>query len=85
MPWLADIRMLYYRIDVLRLFGFTSGDLGNFDSFMNVCRSIQNERKSPEDILAFRLSGHSEVILIHDLAPWIWGMGGHLLSTNMEI
>jgi len=84
MPWLADIRMLYYRIDVLRLFGFTSSDLGDCDSFRNVCLSIQKERRSPEDILAFRLSGHSEVILIHDLAPWIWGMGGHLLSTNME-
>ncbi len=84
MPWMADIRMLYYRIDVLRLFGFSSRDLETFDAFKQVCLSIQKKRKSPEDILAFRLSGHSEVILIHDLAPWIWGMGGRLLSEDMK-
>ena len=84
MPWMADIRMLYYRIDILRLFGFSSKDLENLDSFRNVCLTIQNNRKSPDDIMSFRLSGHSEVILIHDLAPWIWSMGGHLLAANMQ-
>ncbi|MBN1521106.1 MAG: extracellular solute-binding protein [Candidatus Aureabacteria bacterium] len=84
MPWMADIRMLYYRIDILRLYGFSSRDLEDFDSFRNVCLVIQSKRKSPDDIMAFRLSGHSEVVLIHDLAPWIWGMGGHLLSANLK-
>ena len=59
LPWMADIRMMYYRIDVLRLFGFNSSDLDNFDSFSNVCRVIQGERKSSEDILSFRLSGNA--------------------------
>ena len=84
MPWLADIRMLYYRIDVLRLFGFSSKDLKTFDSFKKVCLSIQKNRKSPEDIMPFRLSGHSETVLIHDLAPWIWGMGGDFLSFDTK-
>jgi multiple sugar transport system substrate-binding protein len=83
-PWMADIRMLYYRIDVLRLFGFTSQDLDTCDSFKNVCLSIQSKRKSAEDIMAFRLSGHSEGVMIHDLAPWITNMGGHLLAPNMK-
>ncbi|MCK5708379.1 MAG: extracellular solute-binding protein [Candidatus Aureabacteria bacterium] len=83
-PWLADIRMLYYRIDVLRLFGFSSRDLATTDSFKEVCIKIQKNRKSEEDISAFRVSGHSETVLIHDLAPWIWGNGGTFLTSNLK-
>ncbi|MCP4650176.1 MAG: extracellular solute-binding protein [PVC group bacterium] len=83
MPWLADIRMLYYRSDILKSFGFEPKDLKTFDLFKNVCLTIQNKRKSIQDKFPFRLSGHSEVILIHDLAPWIWGMGGDFLSPDL--
>jgi multiple sugar transport system substrate-binding protein len=83
-PWIADIRMLFYRIDILRMFGFSSKDLETFDSFKKVCLEIQKKRKTEEDVWAYRLSGSSELVQIHDLAPWIWSMGGDFLTEDFK-
>ncbi|MBN2190149.1 MAG: extracellular solute-binding protein [Candidatus Aureabacteria bacterium] len=83
-PWFSDIRLLYFRKDVLKKFGFGVADIGDFESFRNVCMTIQNSRKSDDDIMAYKLSGHPETIFIHDIAPWLWGMGGNFLSSDLR-
>ncbi|MCK4906386.1 MAG: extracellular solute-binding protein [Spirochaetes bacterium] len=84
MPWLADIRMLYYREDLLKKHNYSKNDLQDIESFKKVCMSIQKSRKSDKDPMAYRLSGSTETVLIHDLAPWIWGMGGTFLSHDKK-
>ncbi|MDD5645415.1 MAG: extracellular solute-binding protein [bacterium] len=83
-PWFSDIRLLYFRKDILKKFGFGINDIDDFESFRTVCTAIQNGRKSDDDIMAYRLSGHPETIFIHDIAPWLWGMGGNFLSPDLR-
>jgi multiple sugar transport system substrate-binding protein len=81
-PWFTDIRVLYYRKDILREINMDANSLEDWDSFLIVCREINELRKKGRRIYPLRLSGQMAGILIHDLAQWIWSSGGDFLSVD---
>ncbi len=81
LPWFVDIRAIYYREDIFQKLGIPSQDLDNWISFENVCKKIKNfKEKEPIGVLA--VSGQQEALLLHNIAPWIWGAGGDFLTPD---
>ena len=81
LPWFLDARVLYYRQDILSELGLTPEDLGTWKGFREACERLHNS-KLGKRYFALPLPGQKEGILIHDLAPWIWGAGGNFLSSD---
>jgi len=81
LPWFLDARVLYYRHDLLQELGMHPEDLSNWKGFREACERLQNSRLGKK-YFALPLPGQKEGVLIHDLAPWIWGAGGNFLSTD---
>lgn len=81
LPWFLDARVLYYRNDILEELAISPEDLGTWKGFREACERLQNS-KLGKRFFALPLQGQKEGILIHDLAPWIWGSGGNFLSSD---
>ena len=81
LPWFLDARVLYYRQDILTELGISAEDLGTWKGFREACERLHNS-KLGKKYFALPLPGQKEGILIHDLAPWIWGAGGNFLSSD---
>ncbi|MFA5976524.1 MAG: extracellular solute-binding protein [Elusimicrobiota bacterium] len=81
LPWFLDARVLYYRNDILHKLGLRPEDIGTWKGFREACERLHNS-KLGKRYFALPLAGQKEAILIHDLAPWIWGAGGSFLSSD---
>jgi multiple sugar transport system substrate-binding protein len=81
LPWFLDARVLYYRQDLLSQLGLTPDDIGTWKGFREACERLHNSALGKK-YFAMPLPGQREGILIHDLAPWIWGAGGNFLSSD---
>lgn len=81
MPWFLDARVLYYRRDILNELGMQPEEIGTWKGFREACERLHNS-KLGKRYFALPLPGQKEGILIHDIAPWIWGAGGSFLSTD---
>ncbi len=81
LPWFLDARVLYYRQDILSKLNLTAEDLGTWKGFREACERLHNS-KLGKTYFGLPLPGQKEGILIHDLAPWIWGAGGNFLSSD---
>ena len=84
LPWFLDTRVLYYRQDVLSELGLSAEDIGTWKGFREACERLHNS-KLAKKFYALPLAGQKEGILIHDLAPWIWGAGGNFLSSDRHV
>ena len=73
--------MLYYRNDLLHELGVDPDDIGTWKGFRDACERLHNSHLGKK-YFALPLPGQREGILIHDLAPWIWGAGGNFLSSD---
>jgi multiple sugar transport system substrate-binding protein len=83
-PWFTDTRVLYYRRDILRQLEMTADDIGTWKGLRAACERLRDHSKLGKQFLGLPLPGQREGILIHDLAPWIWGSGGTFLSTDRQ-
>jgi len=81
LPWFLDARVLYYRNDLLEQLEVSPDSLGTWKGFREACERLHNSELGKK-IFAMPLAGQREGILIHDLAPWIWGAGGNFLSSD---
>lgn len=81
LPWFLDARVLYYRRDVLDALAASPEDLSTWKGFREICERLHNS-KLGKKFYPLPLPGQKEGILIHDLAPWIWGAGGNFLSSD---
>jgi len=84
LPWFMDARVLYYREDILRELELTAENLITWKGFRDACERVHNS-KLGKRYFPMPLPGQKEGILIHDLAPWIWGAGGNFLSSDRHI
>ncbi len=77
-PWFSDVRVLYYRTDVMKQLGVQVNDFNHWQGFKQVLGLVKRRLKGQIDPMS--LSGQSENILIHDLLPWIWGSHAELVD-----
>jgi len=81
-PWFADVRTLYYREDIFKQLGLTPVDLETWDSFLEVCRRVNGFKYKGRIMNALGVSGQKEPLLVHNIAPWIWGAGGDFILPD---
>ena len=72
LPWFSDIRVLYYRKDILEKIGMDKDEIKSIEGFIEACERIE---KNVKNIYPFAISGQKEEILIHDLFPWLYTGG----------
>jgi multiple sugar transport system substrate-binding protein len=82
LPWFTDARVLYYRRDLLNDLKLTPDDISTWSGLREACQRLKEHPKLGKRFYALPLPGQREGILIHDLAPWIWGAGGTFLSSD---
>jgi len=82
LPWFTDARVLYYRRDLLRQLEITPEDIATWQGLREACRRLRDHPKLGKRYFALPLSGQREGILVHDLAPWVWGAGGSFISAD---
>lgn len=84
-PWFLDIRVLYFRHDLLKKIKKEPADLDTWEGFREVCTALKKLSKKKSTLYPLRLSGQKAGILVHDIAPWIWGAGGDFLSSDRKV
>jgi multiple sugar transport system substrate-binding protein len=84
LPWFTDTRVLYYRRDLLNQLGLKPEDVGTWSGLREACERLRDHPKLGKNYFGLALPGQREGILIHDLAPWVWGAGGTFLSADRQ-
>ncbi|MFH1238810.1 MAG: extracellular solute-binding protein [bacterium] len=82
LPWYIDVRTMYYRADLFRELEVSPEDLDNWTSFEKTCEKIKSLKKNYRDIGILGVSGQTDALLLHNVAPWIWGAGGDFLTPD---
>ncbi|MFH1783568.1 MAG: extracellular solute-binding protein [bacterium] len=82
LPWVVDIRALYYRQDIFKKFSIDPRNLDTWQSFAKTCRDFKSLLEEDESIGVLGVSGQQDAILLHNVAPWIWGAGGDFISPD---
>ncbi|HUL12252.1 MAG TPA: extracellular solute-binding protein, partial [Methylococcaceae bacterium] len=78
-PWLADVRILFYRRDILKQAGID--EQVAFQTPEVLEHTLAQLRASGADIPWVVPTQHSWRT-VHNAASWVWGAGGHLLSAD---
>ena len=81
-PWFSDIRVLYYRKDILNKLRIDPSQLSHWNNLYRVVNII--DEKMHKKIHPMTLSGQSEVIQMHDLAPWIWSSQADFIDLDFR-
>jgi multiple sugar transport system substrate-binding protein len=81
-PWLADVRVLFYRRDILKRAGID--EQAAFRTPQALEQTLARLRASGVDIPWVVPTQHSWRT-VHNAASWVWGAGGHLLSADGKL
>ncbi|MEV4133962.1 extracellular solute-binding protein [Dactylosporangium sp. NPDC049742] len=80
LPWLIDIRALFYRTDVLRKLGLDPKEaFATWDSFEE---TLQKIKASDAGVAPLAIGLQNNFGIIHNVAPFIWGAGGDLIKDD---
>jgi multiple sugar transport system substrate-binding protein len=82
LPWFTDTRVLYYRKDILQQLGVDPQVIDTWEGLRAACEKLRDHPKLSKRYFPMPLQGQREGILIHDLAPWVWGSGGTFISAD---
>lgn len=86
-PWFIDVRVLYYRRDIFDAIKIRPEILHDWKGFYQACLEIQKylRRSGPVSkiIAPLAIPGQKPGVLMHDLAPWVWGAGGTFCSDDL--
>ncbi|GAE86956.1 extracellular solute-binding protein [Acetivibrio straminisolvens] len=82
-PWLADTRALFYRIDACRKAGVDpEKDFATWDSFKNALKKLNNIEINGKKLAALGMPGKNDWNVHHNYAPWIYGAGEDFLNSD---
>jgi multiple sugar transport system substrate-binding protein len=80
LPWLTDVRALFYRKDVLARAGVDPATaFTDWDAFE---RTLQKIKDSGGTVWPLAIGNENNFGIIHNVAPFIWGAGGNLLNDT---
>lgn len=83
-PWYLDMRILCYRDNILNALSINENELLTMSGFNKVCAKVHNFKVNNKEVAAFGVFGQRDAMLLHNLAPWIWGFGGDFLSPDTK-
>ena len=78
LPWLTDIRALFYRKDVLAKAGVNPTTA--FTDWAAFERTLKKIKRSSSTVWPLAIGNENNFGIIHNVAPFIWGAGGNLLD-----
>ncbi|MDR2431130.1 MAG: sugar ABC transporter substrate-binding protein [Candidatus Margulisbacteria bacterium] len=83
-PWIVDVRVMFYRTDVFRRLGLTAKDVATWRDFEAALAKIKAARLFIDNkkIEPLGITGKNDWNVIHNLVPWIWSGGGELLNGD---
>ncbi len=85
-PWFLDLRVLYYRKDILDNMGISKGFLEDWTGFSAACQQLLEWRRRAEGApYPLSVSSQKPGVQIHDLAPWVWSAGGDFLDPLKNV
>ncbi len=79
-PWLASVRVLYYRRDLLEKAGIDEKTA--FQSFSALVNTLACLKASGIPMPLVLPTRNTIIPLLHSLASWVWGAGGGFVSTD---
>jgi len=82
LPWFVDVRILFYRKDVLKKSGLSVADLNDWQGFEDACLKLNGIKIKGKILAALGISDQKDQGLVHDIAPWIWASGGDFLNSE---
>ncbi len=80
MPWLIDIRALFYRTDVLAAAGVDPATA--FATWESLESTLQRIRDSGGMSAPLAIGNENTFGIIHNVAPFVWSAGGDLLDEG---
>ncbi|WP_067498509.1 extracellular solute-binding protein [Actinoplanes sp. TFC3] len=78
LPWLTDVRALFYRKDVLAKAGIDPA--AAFTDWAAFERTLKRIKDSGSPVWPLAIGNENNFGIIHNVAPFIWGAGGNLLT-----
>jgi len=80
LPWLTDIRALFYRKDVMAKAGVDVTTA--FTDWAAFERTLKKIKASGSPVWPLAIGNENNFGIIHNVAPFIWGAGGNLLDES---
>ncbi len=77
-PWLADLRIIYYRHDLLERAGVDAQTA--FTSHQQLLRTL--ERLQASGVAVPWVMPTADQPILHNLATWVWAVGGDFLTAD---
>lgn len=78
-PWLADVRMIYYRKDLLKNAGINEqGAFANPQAFEKTLLQLQSSGVQIPWVVPSQHSWRT----LHNIASWVWGFGGDFVDST---
>ncbi|UQU62555.1 extracellular solute-binding protein [Couchioplanes caeruleus] len=79
LPWLTDVRALFYRKDILAKAGVDPATA--FTDWAAFERTLKKIKNSGGTVWPLAIGNENNFGIIHNVAPFIWGAGGALLNA----
>ncbi|MFC1478945.1 extracellular solute-binding protein, partial [Candidatus Margulisiibacteriota bacterium] len=85
-PWIVDVRAMFYRTDVFKKLGLTARDLDTWESFENTLAKIKKANLTINGVKVHPLgiTGKNDWNVVLNLGPWIWMGGGRFFSEDYK-
>jgi multiple sugar transport system substrate-binding protein len=85
-PWFLDVRVLYYRRDILQEAGVSEKSLEDWEGFSAACRRLTElHRRKSSTPYPLSVSSQKPGVQVHDLAPWAWAAGGDFIDPVQNV
>ncbi|HBL18206.1 MAG TPA: hypothetical protein DD417_15990 [Elusimicrobia bacterium] len=83
LPWFLELRVLYYRREVLRRHGIDPETaLATWDGLREACRTLAKRRRHGAPEFPLANPNPKESVSMLDLAPCVWARGGDFFSLD---
>jgi multiple sugar transport system substrate-binding protein len=80
LPWLTDVRALFYRKDVLAKAGVNPATA--FTDWTTFAATLKKIKAANTGVWPLAIGNANNFGIIHNVAPFIWGAGGNLLNDT---
>ncbi len=86
LPWVVDVRAMFYRTDVLNQLKISPSDLNSWASLDKALAKIKKANLviNGKKVAPLGITGKNDWNIIHNIAPWIWMAGGSFIDKSLD-